>query len=100
MTNPSTLYRGGLLHCPADPRATALLVRDGRIAWLGAGADAPPADRVVELDGALVTPAFVDAHVHATDTGLALSGLDLSGTRSAGEVCAAVAAFAGGLPAG
>ncbi|MFE9206517.1 amidohydrolase [Micromonospora sp. NPDC007230] len=98
MTNPSTLYRGGVLHCPADPSATALLVRDGRIAWLGADADAPAADRVVDLAGALVTPAFVDAHVHATDTGLALSGLDLSGVRSAGELLDAVAGFAAGLP--
>ncbi|MFF5173615.1 amidohydrolase [Micromonospora sp. NPDC000089] len=99
MTNPSTLYRGGMLHCPAEPTATALLVADGRIAWLGAGADAPAADRVVELGGALVTPAFVDAHVHATDTGLVLSGLDLSAVRSAGELLAAVSAFAAGLPA-
>ncbi|MEV0726719.1 amidohydrolase family protein [Micromonospora purpureochromogenes] len=98
MTNPSTLYRGGVLHCPADPRATALLVADGRIAWLGADRDAPAADRVVELDGALVTPAFVDAHVHATDTGLVLSGLDLSGVRSAAGLLEAVAAFAAGLP--
>jgi predicted amidohydrolase YtcJ len=99
MTNPSTLYRGGTLHCPADPSATALLVRDGRIAWLGVDADAPAADRVVELAGALVTPAFVDAHVHATDTGLALSGLDLSGVRSAAQLLDAVSAFAAGLPA-
>ncbi|MGN9811635.1 amidohydrolase [Micromonospora sp. BQ11] len=98
MTNPSTLYRGGVLHCPAEPSATALLVRDGRIAWLGAAGDAPAADQVVELDGALVTPAFVDAHVHATDTGLVLSGLDLSSVRSAGELLEAVAAFAAGLP--
>ncbi|MBO4160271.1 amidohydrolase [Micromonospora antibiotica] len=98
MTNPSTLYRGGVLHCPAEPSATALLVRDGRIAWLGGAADAPAADRVVELDGALVTPAFVDAHVHATDTGLVLSGLELSSVRSAGELLAAVSAFAAGLP--
>lgn len=51
------------------------------------------------MDGALVTPAFVDAHVHATDTGLSLSGLDLSGARSAGQVCDLVSAFAAGLPA-
>lgn len=105
MTNPSieqggpaTLYRGGRLFCPADPAATALLVRDGVIAWLGADADAPAADRVVDLGQAVVTPAFVDAHVHATDTGLTLSGLDLSAARSAQEVCDAVAAFAAGLP--
>ncbi|ASW55076.1 amidohydrolase [Plantactinospora sp. KBS50] len=97
--NPSTLYRGGVLHCPSDPSATALLVRDGRIAWLGPDAGAPAAERVVELDGALVTPAFVDAHVHCTDTGLALGGLELSGARSAGEVLDRVAGFAADLPA-
>ncbi|MEU9508693.1 amidohydrolase [Micromonospora sp. NPDC048170] len=98
MTNPSTLYRGGTLHCPADPSATALLVTDGRISWLGVDADAPAAERVVDLDGALVTPAFVDSHVHATDTGLALSGLDLSAVRSAAELLGAVAGFVAGLP--
>ncbi|MER7457812.1 amidohydrolase family protein [Micromonospora sp. NPDC126480] len=99
MTNPSILYRGGALYCPADPNATALLVSGGRIVWLGSDGDAPAADRVVDLGGALVTPAFVDAHVHATDTGLALSGLDVSGVRSGRELLEAVAAFAGGLPA-
>ncbi|WP_329110599.1 amidohydrolase family protein [Micromonospora sp. NBC_01699] len=98
MTSPSTLYRGGHLYCPGDPRATALLIRDDRIAWIGADADAPVADRVVDLAGALVTPAFVDAHVHATDTGLALSGLDLSSAGSAAAVLAAVAGFAASLP--
>jgi len=93
-----TLFRGGRVYSPADPRATALLVRDGRVAWLGADADAPGADRVVELAGALVTPAFVDAHVHATDTGLALTGLDLSGAGGPGAVLDAVAAYAAGLP--
>ncbi|MEV0731839.1 amidohydrolase family protein [Polymorphospora sp. NPDC050346] len=76
-----------------------MLVRDGLIAWLGVDAEAPSADAVVDLGGGLVTPAFVDAHVHATDTGLALSGLDLSGVRSAGELLAVVAGFAAGLPA-
>jgi predicted amidohydrolase YtcJ len=98
--HPETLYSGGRLYSPADPRADALLVRDGRIAWLGAAADAPGADVSVDLDGALVTPAFVDAHLHATDTGLAIDGLDLSGTRSAGELLDAVAAFAATRPAG
>ncbi|MEV6600751.1 amidohydrolase family protein [Actinoplanes sp. NPDC051346] len=93
MILPSVLYRDGRFFS-ADPSASAMLVRDGRIEWLGAVADAPAADAVVELDGALVTPAFVDAHVHCTDTGLAADGLDLSGVRSAGELLAAVAAHA------
>jgi predicted amidohydrolase YtcJ len=86
-----TLYRNGLIRTPCDPHATALLVADGAIAWVGQDADAPAADRTVDLDAALVTPAFVDAHVHLTDTGLALTGLDLSGVRSAAQLLAAVA---------
>jgi predicted amidohydrolase YtcJ len=92
--SPSVRYLNGRLYSAADPRATAMLVRDGRIAWLGQSADAPAADHTVDLDNTLVTPAFVDAHLHATDTGLAFDGLDLSGVRSAGELLDEVAAFA------
>jgi predicted amidohydrolase YtcJ len=95
----STLYRAGHVFSAAVPGATALLVTDDRIAWIGPVADAPTADAVVDLDGALVAPAFVDAHVHTTDTGLTLAGLDLTHTRSAGELLDAVAAFVEGLPA-
>ena len=98
-TTPTTLYRDGRLYSAADPQATALLVRDGTIAWIGSSADAPAADRTVDLGGALVTPAFVDAHVHSTDTGVVLLGLDLAGSRSSGEVLDRVAAHVAGLPA-
>ena len=70
---------------PDHPAATALLVRGGPIAWVGDRRRPPAdgdADEVVDLAGALVTPAFVDAHVHATSTGLALTGLDLTGAAS------------------
>ena len=60
-----------------DRPGRAVSVVDGRIAWTGAAGDAPPAGRVLAGEGALLTPAFVDAHVHATATGLALTGLDL-----------------------
>ena len=80
----ATLYRNGRVRSAAEPRATALLVDDGRIAWMGETGE-PSADRRVDLAGALVTPAFVDAHVHATSTGLALLGLDLTATRSLTE---------------
>ncbi len=85
----STLYRGGVVHSPADPFAEAVLVEDGTVAWLGAddtaAGFASRADEVVDLDGALVTPGFVDAHVHVLETGLALESVDLSGTRSLDE---------------
>ena len=53
----------------------------------------------VHLDGALVTPAFVDAHAHITDTGLAMRGVDLSTARSGRDVLAAVEGAArSGMP--
>ncbi|MCK9896008.1 amidohydrolase [Frankia sp. AgB32] len=50
------------------------------ITWIGTDDDAATlhADTILTLDGALITPAFVDAHIHTTATGLALTGLDLS----------------------
>ncbi|MFL6136788.1 MAG: amidohydrolase [Frankiaceae bacterium] len=82
----STLYRNGQVHAPAVPGASALLVVGDRIAWIGreddAARHADGAAEVVDLDGAWLAPAFVDAHVHATSNGLALTGLDLSATDS------------------
>ncbi|GLY02919.1 amidohydrolase [Actinoplanes sp. NBRC 101535] len=92
-------YVNGRFYSAAEPRATAMVTDGGAIEWLGASAEAPVADRTVDLDGALVTPAFVDAHLHATDTGLALDGLDLSGVRSAAALLEAVAGFAASRPA-
>jgi predicted amidohydrolase YtcJ len=75
------LFRNGRIHSTAVRDATALLVDGDQLAWLGQedGAALQTADRTVDLGGAFVTPAFVDAHVHATATGLSLTGLDLSG---------------------
>jgi predicted amidohydrolase YtcJ len=77
-----------------DRPGRAVHVADGRIAWVGDASDAPAADRVVAGEGALLTPAFVDAHVHATATGLALSGLDLHSSSSVAQAVREVAAHA------
>ncbi len=90
----TTLLRGGRVLTPANPWATALLTDGGTVRWLGPDAGAPAADRVVDLAGAFVAPAFVDAHVHATQTGLALSGLDLAGARSLAQALESVEAEA------
>ena len=91
-----TLLAGGRVRCPGRTDATAMLVDGERVAWVGASADADraDADQVVELGGAYVTAAFVDAHVHSTSTGLALTGLDLTGTPSLAAALAAVERFA------
>ena len=84
------LYRNGLVHDRRPDRpSTSLAVEDGRIvstgdedhadSYLGTGAGAP---EVVDLAGALLTPAFVDSHVHTVRTGFSLIGLDLAGVAS------------------
>jgi imidazolonepropionase len=49
---------------PAGLSPWALLVRDGRIAWVGAPADAPAGEELVDVGPALVTPGLVDSHTH------------------------------------
>ncbi|WCD95457.1 amidohydrolase [Streptomyces sp. HUAS 31] len=98
----TVLLRRGEVHSPADPFATAMVVERGQVAWVGsegaADAFAGGVDEVVDLDGALVTPAFTDAHVHTTATGLALTGLDLSGAPSLEAALALVRDFAAARP--
>ncbi|MBM7804292.1 putative amidohydrolase YtcJ [Geodermatophilus bullaregiensis] len=81
-----------------DRPGRAVHVVGGRIAWLGDAGDAPRAGRVLAGEGALLTPAFVDAHVHATATGLALTGLDLHSRSSLAAAVAAVAEAARTAP--
>jgi predicted amidohydrolase YtcJ len=101
----TTLLSGGRIYVPRrEPRrdevelaATAMVVQDGRIVFVGSDADAAgytaAVDEHVALDGALVTPAFVDAHVHTTSTGLAITGLDLTEATSLGELLTAVESY-------
>jgi predicted amidohydrolase YtcJ len=96
------LLHDGVVYSPADPFATAMLVVGERVAWVGgegaAQTHVDSADRVVDLAGALVTPAFVDAHVHVTDTGLADDGVDLTGCVSLADCLEHVARHARSRP--
>jgi predicted amidohydrolase YtcJ len=98
----TVLLRGGDVHSPADPFATAMVVEQGHVAWVGsegaADAFASGVDEVIDLEGALVTPAFTDAHVHTTATGLALTGLDVSGARTLAEALELVRAHSAARP--
>ncbi len=76
--------------------ARALLIRGSRVVWVGDDPEqAPPHGEEVDLSGCVIGPAFVDAHVHLTPTGLSLTGLDLSEVESGAELLQAVATFAG-----
>ena len=57
---------------PGGPSPWAILVREGRIGWIGAPADAPASAREedhVDVGSALVTPGLVDSHTHPAFAG-------------------------------
>ena len=98
------MYRNGSVYSTADPLATAMLVDGDTIAWVGSEHAATSildsTMQVVDLQGGLVAPGFVDSHVHLTETGVALSSLDLSAVPSLAALLDAVAAAAAAGPAG
>lgn len=94
------LYRNARVLGASDV-ATFVAVEDGRVLATGVDDRATPydgADEVVDLGGALVTPGFVDAHVHTVRTGFALTGLDLAGSASLTATLDGLRAFGEGHP--
>jgi len=79
----------------------ALVIENGRVAWIGPAAEAPAADTVVNLGGRAVLPGWVDSHTHLIFAGdraaefearmagqrYAAGGISttMAATRSAGE---------------
>lgn len=72
---------------PAGTRRDAAVLIDGdRISWVGAAAEAPTADEVVDAEGRAVIPGFVDSHSHLVFAGDRAAEF---GARMAGEKYAA-----------
>ncbi len=77
-----TLITHAVIYSHSSPHATALLIDGAEIVWIGdheaARALEGLAHTVIDAGGHFVAPGFVDAHVHATSTGIMLGGLDLT----------------------
>ena len=59
---------------PAEPdrpirTGAALVIDDGRVAWVGDAAAAPAVDTRIDAEGAAVIPGFVDSHSHLVFAG-------------------------------
>ncbi|MFC2075932.1 amidohydrolase [candidate division KSB1 bacterium] len=85
------LYGGQVLTINETiPMAEAVAVIGDRIAWMGSSGEAKgwigEDTRVIDLDGRLVIPGIIDAHVHFLSGGLRLMQLDCREARSSEEL--------------
>lgn len=80
----------------AQPAAEALVLRDGRLLYVGSSDSAAryvgPNTVVLDLEGRRVVPGFIDAHWHLSTT----SSADLNGAGSVTEIASRLAAWAVG----
>lgn len=87
-----SIFVNGRIRTVADDSDPDWVLVDGEtIAGLGGFEDAPEADRIVDLDGGTLIPAFCDAHAHLPATGLQAAGMDFRGEKSAGKIMEAFA---------
>lgn len=89
--------------CPSQPWATALAVTGATISYVGdsasALAQAGPGTRVVDLDGRLLMPGFVEGHIHPFLGSFVSAGADLQVPTRA-DALNAIAAYAAQNPDG
>lgn len=83
------LRNANIITMNADrPAAHTLGVWQGLVVGLDEEVEGLDAAEVLDLDGATVTPGFIDAHCHTTWFGLGLAELDVSGARGLAQLYA------------
>jgi predicted amidohydrolase YtcJ len=89
---------------PAQPRASAMAIRDGRFMAVGKTPEilrlAGPKTRVISVDGRSVTPGFIDGHSHMGGNAPRVAGVDLSYIVDKSDWLKEIAAAHQRLPAG
>lgn len=92
------VIRGGRIFTadPKSPFTEAVAVDGDRIVAVGPDAESMLKDaaRVIELDGALATPGFIDAHVHPASSGLDKLRCHFDGCSSSAQAVDRIGSYA------
>ena len=102
MNDSITHYRNGKIFTAADDGwAESIVVEDHKLRFVGetvyADILAPDAE-VIDLEGAVVLPGFVDAHTHLVMMGFALQKLDLRDATDLADIHSSIKQFAESNP--
>src|SRR5438067_8304869 len=83
---------------PQRPWAEAVAIEANRIAAVGSNAEvaklAPPSARIINLNGRLAVPGFIDNHTHFIDGGFELSRVQLRDAASPQEFARRIGEYA------
>ena len=89
----TTALVNGRIH--GNPRASAVLIKEGSIAGLGSDDLATLATEVIDLEGRPLLPGFQDSHAHPSQAGLELAACHLLDTAHSEQAyLAAIAEYA------
>jgi predicted amidohydrolase YtcJ len=104
MTMLKKLFYGGRIYTMADrqPICDSMIVEGDRITWLGSSAElsSVPTDSydIIDLDGQIILPGFIDSHTHLVFWALSRVRIDLDGARSYEDSLNIIRNFASKLP--
>ena len=79
---------------PAMPQAEAIAITAGKIVAIGKNSQMPAATKVIDLDGHLAIPGFIEGHGHFMGVGESKMMLNLRDVKNWDQIVAMVAAAA------
>jgi len=89
---------------PAQPWAEAVASKGDRIVAVGSSEQVMglvgPGTRIIQANGGMLVPGFIDAHVHFTSGGTGLASVQLRDAATREEFVDRIASYAGSLAAG
>jgi predicted amidohydrolase YtcJ len=99
LSQTKTVFRNGKIYTvnPKAPIVEVVIVLENRILFAGSEKDAAKFiekdDKIIDLNGKLMLPGFIDNHTHFISGGMYLNGINLRGAKSAEEFISIIKSY-------